>query len=480
MVQLRPYQESFINDIRKKLGDKKKIIACAATGAGKTKVFLSITETAISRGWTVLILTESRKIYKQIVDERPCYEINAEVKHLDLQSGSLYTAMAQTLSRRPFIISQLQNLSNRLLIINDEAHVGTSTKLLQQLPNALLLGFTATPDFKVAPHLVNIYKDIVVGPQPSELVEMGFLSKYRHFMRTSVDMNKLQKKGGEFTEESQFDAFATTQVFEGILEDINNFQYKKCLIFCSSIKHAEVLQNQMYLNGYKTTIVHSKLIDADENLKQFMEGEINICISVGILTKGFDFPKIDLIILNRATTSLALYCQMIGRGSRTTKDKNSFIVLDYGENADRHGLWDDFIDWENIWNKKQKKNGVAPIKKCPNCFYAMPAKTSVCPECGYKLEAEEKELQIGELIEVTKKENSEFKSIKNCNAFDLSPYQLSIYVKERDKKGYGRRLCLKKGREFAMEYAKFMGYKSGWAYYLPYDPTIEIFNVTIK
>lgn len=480
MVKLRPYQESFINDIRKKLGEKRKIIACAATGAGKTKVFLSITETAISRGWTVLILTESRKIYKQIVDERFCIEINSDVKHLDIKNGSLYTAMAQTLSRRPFIISQLQNLSQMLLIINDEAHVGTSTKLLQQLPNALLLGFTATPDYKVAPHLVDIYKDIVVGPQPSQLVEMGFLSKYRHFMRTRVDTKKLEKRGGEFTEESQFTAFATTKVFEGILEDINNFSYKKCLIFCSSIKHAELLYFQMQISGYKSTIVHSRHENADDNLREFMEGEINVCISVGILTKGFDFPKIDLVILNRATTSLALYCQMIGRGSRIFEGKSNFVVLDYGENADRHGLWDDFIDWEKLWNKKQKKNGVAPIKKCPNCYYVMPTKTNICPECGHKMEAEEKELQIGELIEVTQKQNKEFKLIKNRKAFDLTPYELSIYVKHREKKGYGRRLCLKKGIQFATEYAKFMNYKSGWSYYLPYDPSIKIFNVTIK
>lgn len=484
MVQLRPYQIKFVNDLRQKLAEKKRIIACAATGAGKTKVFLSITETAIQRGWTVLVVTESLKIYKQIIDERPCEKIESTVKHLEIKPATMYTAMAQTLTRRPFIIAQLQVNQSKLLIINDEAHIGTSTKLLEQLPDSYLLGFTATPDYKVAPHLSKIYKDIVIGPQPLELVKQGFLSNYKHFERQKADLSNLKTKNGEFTEESQFEVFDSTVVFEGLLEDLGKFTYNKCLIFCSSIAHANSLALKLEALNYEISTVHSQIPDADSQLENFMKGSVKICVSVGILTKGFDFPAIDLIILNRATTSLALYCQMIGRGSRITDGKNNFKVLDYGGNATRHNLWDFEHPWGELWNKKKKKtNKVAPVRKCPVCEYVMPLNTNICPECGHVMEKKQKQKEHGELVDVTEKYKD---NIKGRKISSLTPYELSIYAKKYNKKAMAIRVAKAKsllvGSYFLDEFAKFMGYKPGWVFMQYQDMPTEIpyFDITIK
>ena len=65
-------------------------------------------------------------------------------------------------------------------------------------------------------------------------------------------------------------------------------------------------------------------------LKWFKETPNAILTSVSILTTGFDEPTVESIILNRATKSLTLYYQMIGRGSRILKNKNSFDVIDLG------------------------------------------------------------------------------------------------------------------------------------------------------
>src|SRR5690606_4175564 len=55
------------------------------------------------------------------------------------------------------------------------------------------------------------------------------------------------------------------------------------------------------------------------------------------------------IILNRATKSLTLYYQMIGRGSRILKDKKTFCVIDLGNNFYRFGPWGDNLDWQRIF-----------------------------------------------------------------------------------------------------------------------------------
>jgi len=62
-------------------------------------------------------------------------------------------------------------------------------------------------------------------------------------------------------------------------------------------------------------------------LKWFKETPNAILSSVGILTTGFDEPTIEVIILNRATKSLTLYFQMIGRGSRSLPNNLDYRII---------------------------------------------------------------------------------------------------------------------------------------------------------
>lgn len=479
MTKLRDYQIQFKDRIRSALGEHKKIIACSATGSGKTKTFLNIADDATRRKTTVLVLTEARKIFNQIAKERPdAVEIKASVKYTDIIPGGLYVAMAQTLAKRPFIVSQLQNLGSKLLIINDEAHIGTATKLLEQLPNAYLIGFTATPDYKVAKHLPKLYRNIVVGPQPQELVELGFLSPYYHYESKAANLGTLEKRNGEFTEESQFIAFNKPTVFAGLHKDLKNHSYKKAIIFCSSINHCQKLTGELRGQGYQCAEVHSNNPQSDAELALFMYGETPICISVGILTKGFDFPEIDLVILQRATTSLALYCQMVGRGSRVTNGKSKFTVLDYGGNASRHGLWNFEHNWSEKWNKlsKRKKDAVPPIKECPKCFLLIAPSVKVCPECGHIFEHTKKELEEGEMVHIT----AEYDKLRGKRIAELTPNELALYAKFTNKKLFAARVAKAKGKEYCTNYAKEMNYSPYWVDRQNFNGNLEFYNALIK
>ena len=84
-------------------------------------------------------------------------------------------------------------------------------------------------------------------------------------------------------------------------------------------------------------------------LKWFKNTPDGILTSVSILTTGFDEPTVESVILNRATRSLTLYFQMIGRGSRILENKNKFLVLDLGNNVVRFGPWNQTVDWHHIF-----------------------------------------------------------------------------------------------------------------------------------
>jgi len=126
---------------------------------------------------------------------------------------------------------------------------------------------------------------------------------------------------------------------------------KKTLIFNNGIQTSRNVAITFENAGYDVRHLDNTNTEKErkEILTWFKETPKAVLTSVSILTTGFDEPTVDTIILNRATKSLTLYHQMIGRGSRILPEKREFTVLDLGNNALRFGLWDSYIDWKEIF-----------------------------------------------------------------------------------------------------------------------------------
>jgi superfamily II DNA or RNA helicase len=502
---LRQYQHAFIRELAVAIKQHRRIIGCAATGAGKSKTFLQIAANSALKRYTVLIITESRPIYDQLIAEVHATEINSTKKLYHILPGGIYLAMAQTLKRRPYLIEQFKTISeapdiltNGLLIINDECHINQATGILKKLQNALVIGFSGSP---VGKHLKDIYHHLVVGPQPHELVLNGYLTPYWHFERKRADISQLElDHAGEYTEESQENVFSTDAVYDGLIEDLTNpaFKWHKALIFTSSIKHCEETAERLRAAGLRCVTVHSKVDNyplannvkpkpnqtlEEAYLEQFTKGLTPICVSVGILTKGFDYPAIDLIAQLFKTTSLAKYLQTIGRASRVLpgeedlpiekRRKQRFYVFDYGQNCTKHFQWDFERDWQNIWRDKPKRAGVSPIKTCPQCDYVNAANAKTCVFCGYAWPVltfdfnEEPPETI--LVEVTAKYNK----LVGRKLSDLNPQELSDYAKTKGYKQLAIRVAKwhafskglergQPGRQWLKDYCAFMNYKQHW------------------
>jgi DNA repair protein RadD len=102
---------------------------------------------------------------------------------------------------------------------------------------------------------------------------------------------------------------------------------------------------------------------------------------VGILTEGWDSPRVDCIMMCRPTMSPGLFVQMVGRGTRKYPGKRDLLVLDLAENFRRHG---DPSAPVVRWGKRAKGEELEPpLKRCPECFSMIPPSCKDCPECGY-------------------------------------------------------------------------------------------------
>jgi superfamily II DNA or RNA helicase len=456
----------------------------------------------------ILIITESIKIYEQLAKELPVIDINAGVKDIHIEPGKVYLAMSQTLARRQYIIDAFIAFGFDVIVMNDEAHIGTATKILRQFKDkCYILGFTATPDFRAAKHLPDIYKACVQACQVDELIQDGFLCTYRHIARDKfADLDILEIRGADFSEESQEKAFGTSEVYDGLIEDLGKHKFKKAMVFCASIEHCEETYQQLIENGFRACRYHSgnkkhPLKNPEFELAKFKELDLcNICVSVSSLTKGFDYPPIDLVCILRKTKSLPLYLQMIGRGSRPIYVfdnngkiveiiKNSFIVLDYGSHWKTLGLYWDDRDWTSLWlpppskKKKDGGGGIATVKACENCDELIPVQARVCPACGYEYPEVKKELEIGESVEVTKS----YTDLIGKKTGELSAYELAIYAKIKNKTKYAVLMAKFQEKErpgFIADFAGYMGFQKDWVSMIRKEaktrPVQGLYNVTLK
>lgn len=460
--ELRPYQVDFKKSLAVSVSKNTKVIACAPTGSGKSLVMITIAHSATSNGRAVFIISETFKIYEQLRDEAGGNIIAEGVKFINIQNGQLYVCMAQTLAKRPLMIQQLNELNPPPIVMVDEAHIGTPTKIIEQLNEDIpVIGFTATPDARVAKHLPLIYKDCVVSCQVDDLIQSGFLCTYRHIKRDGAMLGVLKKVNGEYSEKSQNEAFGTENVYSALIEDLKKYPYKKCVIYVASITQCENVAKVLKGKGIDCSEYHSKLKDGAYQLARFTKlNEVNVIVSVSALTKGWDHKPIDMIILIRKTLSLPLFLQMIGRGGRILEGKKSFICLDYGENWSQHGLWWDDRPWKTMWKevKKASDDGIAPVVLCEECDSIHSASQRVCPFCGYERPIKIKESEITEAEDIT----SPYLPLIGKKISSLTPKELSVYAKIKSKQALCARVARTQGDVYLKDFATFMNYKHSW------------------
>lgn len=359
--KLYPFQEKTVNGILSELaenGPNFNLLFQLPTGGGKTVIFSEITKSYIQK-WQkkVLILTHRIELSVQTSKQLSAIGvenkvINSDVKKLDEdESYECYIAMVETLNNR---LHENENFIEGVgLVIVDEAHYNSFRKIFQYYQSANILGVTATPlsSNKALP-LNDNYNKLMVGECISSLIESGYLSDAETFTY-DVNLHGLKiGSNGDFTVSSSEMVYGNFFMQEKLL-----FAYEevavgsKTLIFNSGIETSIRVEETFKKRGYKIRHLDSTFSEKDrkEVLEWFKVTPDAILSSVGILTTGFDEPTVETIILNRATRSLTLYHQMIGRGSRRLPNKDKFKLIDLGNNVRRFGLWQDFINWQDAF-----------------------------------------------------------------------------------------------------------------------------------
>ncbi|GLU44786.1 DEAD/DEAH box helicase [Allomuricauda sp. NBRC 101325] len=360
--KLYDYQEEDLNKIftqLEKLPAGANILYQLPTGGGKTVVFSEITRRYIEQtGKKVMVLTHRIELSKQTSKMLNGFGvankvINSEVKELmDQDDYMCFVAMVETLNNR--LQEEKVKINNIGLVIIDEAHYNSFRKLFKYFENSTILGVTATPlSSNIKLPMKDNYKHLIIGESIKALIDKEFLAKANLF-NYDVSLRTLKLGiNGDYTVKSSDEFYSNHSMLGKLLTAYEEIaKGTKTLIFNNGINTSLYVYETFKKAGYNVRHLDNKntATERKDILDWFAKTPDAILTSVSILTTGFDEPTVESIILNRATRSLTLYFQMIGRGSRVLPNKDEFNVIDLGNNLARFGPWDAPIDWQEIFH----------------------------------------------------------------------------------------------------------------------------------
>ena len=432
-LKLRPYQQDLLNRTRQAyLQGYKSPCIVAPCGAGKTVIMADMAKKAAEKGNRTLFLVHRKELKDQTIDTLKWW--GADMDYIEV-------GMVQTIVRR------LEKTTPPDLIITDENHHSLAKsyrRIYDYFSNARLVGFTATPVRLNGGGLGEVNDVLVEGPTVTELIEWGNLAPFKYYAPEIVDTSKLKIRRGEYVASDIDEMFKNKAIWGDVVKHYRKLSDgKQAICYCSSVKQSKEMAEEFNRAGIKARHIDGETPkhERDAAIEYFRQGEIMVLCNVDLISEGFDVPDCNTAILLRPTQSLGLYIQQAMRPMRYKQNKTA-IIIDHVGNVGRFGT----PDMERKWTLEPKKGSNTtveeenPVKQCPDCFYTVERKISICPECGYEFGQEEKEV---EQIE------SELVEIGSFSGFTTD------YREPEDCKNMGDLYQLAKNR----------GYKPGWAYY---------------
>ena len=329
-MQLRPYQQEAIQAINTHWEEWQRELLVLPTGCGKTVVFNSI---AHDRPGRTLILAHRDELIEQARDKyfRTYGELPGKIKARENDIQRVTVGSIQTMMRRNYE-GQFDT------VIIDEAHHAVSPsyqKLLMQLPDAKVLGVTATPDRGDKKSLAKYFDGIAYEYGLKTAVAEGYLCEIKaKTIPLEIDMTGVKVSVGDF----QVDSVGETldPYLPQIAEAIRlHASARKTVVFCPLISIAQELAGMIpgarEVNGGST--------DRKEILDWFDKaGPGSVLCNAMLLTEGWDCPSCDCVVVLRPTKIRSLYCQMIGRGTRLSPGKENLLILDFLWLTGKHNL----------------------------------------------------------------------------------------------------------------------------------------------
>lgn len=436
-MQLRYYQADLLTEVERQwsLG-RLRVALMATTGAGKTLVIAEAIRRHVGASCAIahrdnLVIQLSLALAAQGVRHRIIASQKTQRAAAALQARKLgrvwvdpgarcAVASAQTLAKRDDLSKWAASVT--LWVVDEGHHLIRGTvwgRCVEKFTHPECKGLipTATPgraDGKGLGSHHDGYADVLValvedGPDrlgvrvamPQEsitcapakvLMDQGFLTRYKVAIAKTHLERYLGAVGpsGDWTQADLKKAAANTDMVGDVVESYQQFAAgQTAIVFARDVEEAGNIAKAYRAAGITAEVLTGETDPAARMsiFARLESGALKIVVAVDVISEGTDIPAVGAIVFARATASLGLFLQMVGRGLRTSPGKEFCILIDHVGNVLRHrGGPDTPRTWSLSRRDKRgtRERDAIPLRVCLNveCMQPYEKHLDACPYCG--------------------------------------------------------------------------------------------------
>ena len=223
-------------------------------------------------------------------------------------------------------------------IVVDEAHHAVSPvlkRVIQYFTPEFLIGLTATdqrPDHLKLETVFGNYETELSLPEAMEKGIVAQANVYR--IETNLDLSEIRFNGKDYVNadlEKSIRVTSRNQLIADVLRDYfsdGEIGERQGIIFCVNTNHTREMEKVLQKAGISAKAYSSKEKNPDKIMQDFKERKIRFLCACSMISEGWDYPELGILVMARPTISKVLYLQQIGRGLRKTDNKKNVFVVD--------------------------------------------------------------------------------------------------------------------------------------------------------
>lgn len=376
-MELRDYQRRAVDELREAYCDGHQgVVLELGTGAGKTVTAASVVVGATALGGWVLWLAHRRELLDQA-------EATLRAVGLD-----------QMLEARRVVLCTVQGAmpdreTEPAVIVVDEGHralAASYRKVFARWPGAFRVLLTGTAWRSDGARFDPVATKVVRGPSVAELTAQGWLVPARYWSVPGVNLAGCKVVRGDFRPSDLAAAFDRPELVGDVVATYRRLaDWRIGVVFASGVEHATHLAAQFEAAGLTAAAVHGGTPKHERafHLHQHRHGLTQVLVSADLLVEGWDNPLVGAVVMARATNSMIVWRQAVGRGLRNQQGKTDCVVLDHGGNCARLGLVTDPLEYEAQAGRARGASASMPMVTCESCFAVFRAqpRPASCPRC---------------------------------------------------------------------------------------------------
>lgn len=223
-------------------------------------------------------------------------------------------------------------------LVVDEAHHAVAPvlkRVIQYFNTDFTIGLTATdqrPDKKKLETVFGTYSTSLSLMEAMEKGVVATTNVYR--IETNIDLSRVRFNGKDYVNadlEKRIRVTSRNELIVSVLKEYftsGEASLRQGVIFCVNVNHANEMAKLLNHAGITAASYTRQTKNPMMVMEDFKQKKIRFLCACNMISEGWDYPELGILVMARPTLSKVLYLQQIGRGLRKTDVKKNVIVID--------------------------------------------------------------------------------------------------------------------------------------------------------